>query len=123
MFRTRRSSALLALCLTLSPTLAGCMATKHIPFDRRADMNGITGVTMRSGARMPFSVPGGQVANDTLYGIGQNGQLLLPVDSVESVWKPGRSTGRTIGLSFALLGVALAASAIAFFSTPFLGNP
>lgn len=123
MLRTRRSSALLALCLTLSPSLAGCVATRHIPFDERADMNGITGVTMRSGAHVPFSVPGGQVTNDTLYGIGRKGQLLLPVDSVASVLKPERSTGRTVGLAFVLLGVAVVAAGIAASSVPFIGSP
>jgi hypothetical protein len=86
-------------------------------------MNGITGVTMRSGARVPFSVPGGQVTNDTLYGIGQSGQLLLPTDSVASVWKPGRSTARTVTFTVGVIGLAVAASYIAMFGSSVLSYP
>lgn len=116
----RRHAAAFALLLSLTPTIGGCTTTSRVPLDARSDLRRVTGVTSRSGASTKFVSPGATISNDTLYGMGTHGQLLLPVDSVATVWKPAKSTGRTMGLVFGLLAGSVAIVAIGVASSPFL---
>ncbi len=123
MFRTpRRRTAVLALILSLSPTITGCMGTTQLPLDASTDLTRVTGVISRSGTHTVFASPGATITNDTLYAIGKNGQLLLPVDSIATVRKPATSIGRSVALAFGLVAGGVAACAIAFANSGFLSH-
>lgn len=123
MFYTpRRRIAVLALILSLSPTITGCMGTTQVPLGASTDLTRVTGVISRSGINTVFAAPGATIANDTLYAIGKNGQLVLPVDSIATVRKPTRSIGRSVALAFGLVAGGVAALAIAVASSDFLSH-
>ena len=71
MFYTpRRRTAVLALILSLSPTITGCMGTTQVPLDASTDLTRVTGVISRSGTHTVFASPGATITNETLYAIG-----------------------------------------------------
>lgn len=121
---TRRPVAVVTLLLTVFPYIAGCTTIHRVPLGGQSNMRHIVGVTTRSGEQITFASPGGQVTDDTLYGIGQTGQVILPTDSISTVWEPVRSTGRTVALVAvfaAAIGAVVAASTIQI--GPFFGPP
>ncbi len=114
----RRPVAAIALCLVLAPSLAGCMTVQRVPFSPTDSLGQISGVTTRSGNEIPFAARGASITNDTLYGVGRQGQVIVPTDSVADVWKskasPARTTALVLGVTAGLVGIAWIAAAIAF---------
>jgi hypothetical protein len=111
-----RPLATLALMIVLAPSISGCMTTRQLPFNANVSrLDGITGVSMRSGQEIQFRVPGASITNDTMHAVGPEGQLLLPTDSIARVSSRKLSKVRTIGLvsGLAVIGVAIA-GAISF---------
>lgn len=111
----RRPFGTLALLLLLAPTVAGCVTTRHAPFNGNATgLERATGVTMRSGRAIQFLQPGASITNDTMYAVGPTGQLLVPSDSISGVSFRRVSAGRTAGL---VLGLAIIGAAIIAISS------
>lgn len=104
------SLRMIAVFLTLAPTLAGCSSPHHVPFDSNTQLGRASGVTLRSGREIKFAARGASIASDTLYAVGAKGQLLVPTDSIARVTTPKFSAGRT-----AVLVVGIAVASIAAF--------
>src|SRR4051812_13403129 len=75
----------LAFLVLLVPSISGCMTTRHAAFNNGAQLDQITGVSLRSGQEIRFQSPGASITNDTMYALGPKGQLLLPTDSIAQV--------------------------------------
>lgn len=117
MFRTaRRPVSTFALVLLLAPSVTGCMTTRRTPFNNNAvKLDRIVGVTTRSGWEIRFRLPGASIVNDTMYAVGAQAEVTLPMDSISQVWERKTSPVRTVGLVawFAVVGIAVA-GAISF---------
>ena len=94
--------------------LAGCSSTQHVPFNSAAPLDRATGVTMRSGSKIPFAERGASAVDDTLFALGPRGQVKVPTNDVAQVWRrkfaPGRTVGLVLGLAFATMAIATAIS-------------
>lgn len=112
MFRTaRRPVGTFALLLILAPSITGCMTTRQTYFaDNTVALDRVTGITTRSGRAIRFRLPGASIVNDTMYAVGPDAEMILPVDSIAQVWDRHTSAARTIGLvaGLAIVGIAIA---------------
>lgn len=115
---SRRLVATVMLSLFLAPILSGCVSVQRAQYNPDASLGKITGVTTRSGTKIPFTSPGATITNDTLYGIGRQGQLMIPADSVAQVWSEKFSTKRTAGVVVGL-GVGVAAALLTAVAASF----
>jgi hypothetical protein len=106
---SRRRIATVMLPLILAQTASGCMSVQRTQYNPDASLGKITGVTTRSGTKIPFTSPGASITNDTLYAMGRQGQIMIPADSVAQIWNDKFSKGRTAGLVVGL-GVGVAAA-------------
>lgn len=115
---SRRLIAAVMLPLFLAPTVSGCMSVQRTQYNPDASLREITGVTTRSGTKIPFASPGASITNDTLYAIGPQGQVIIPADSVAQVWNhkfsPGRTVGAVAGLTAGVAAALLIAVAVSF---------
>lgn len=111
MLRSTRSFLRTVALLSLVAALAtGCSTTQRVPFDDTASLSRATGVTTRSGSRIPFAERGASTFEDTLFALGPQGQVKVPTGDIAQVWTRKFAPGRTVGL---VLGFALAATVIA----------
>jgi hypothetical protein len=102
----------MAVLLTLALSSTGCLTTRQTSFsDKAVRLERVTGVTTRSGRDIRFRLPGASIVNDTMYAVGDKGEMSLPTDSIARVWDQHTSTGRTVGLlaGLAVFGIAIAA--------------
>lgn len=107
MFRAARRPLHIALIvLLLAQFTGGCASTQQIPFTAATSLDGITGVTMRSGDAIRFGHRGARITNDTLYAAGPQNEIRLPRDSIAGVSRSKISVGRTIGLVYVLTAAA-----------------
>ena len=116
---TRRYIATLSLALLLAPTVAGCMTTQVRPFGSVERLDDMSGITTTAGRRISFKEQGAMVANDTLYAVGRDGQLIVPTDSIVNAFHHRVAKGRSAGLVVGLAALtALVAGAVAFGNNP-----
>jgi len=126
MFRiARRPASTIALLLILAPSITGCMTTQHTVFNANAvKLDRTTGITTRSGRDIRFRLAGASIVNDTLYAVGQAGEVSLPTDSIAQLWSRKTSPVRTVGLLGGLTVVGLAiVAAVSLNNFNFYGNP
>ena len=60
-------------------------------------------MTTRAGVDVPFATAGVLISGDSMYAVGKKGQLVIPTDSVRTVWTRHFSGWRTAGLFVGLL--------------------
>ena len=96
-----------------APIIAGCMATRHSPFNSGAGLEHATGVTTHTGREIEFAITGATMTNVTMYAAGLHGEIDLPADSVALISTRKFSTLRTLGLLGGVAAAALIALAAA----------
>jgi hypothetical protein len=124
MLRSARTFlATVALLSFIAPLLAGCSTIQRVPFNRTAPLSRASGVTTRSGSKISFAERGASTFDDTLFALGQQGQVRVPTADIAQVWTRKFAPGRTVGLvlGFAFTAAAIAA-AISLDNTSFLGG-
>jgi hypothetical protein len=127
MFPTaRRPLGTFALLLVLAPSITGCMTTRQTTFNNSTvGLERVTGATTRSGREIRFRLPGASIVNDTMYAVGEKGEITLPTASIARVWDRHTSPVRTVALvaGLAVVGIAIA-GAISFSNNfhPFGGS-
>lgn len=92
--------AMLALVLVHS---AACTTTAYAPLSQSVRPEKITGVTLKSGRKVPFNPAGAEISGNALYANGPSGQFIIPADSVAEVWTKEFSTAKTVGVCLAVV--------------------
>jgi hypothetical protein len=94
-FRSARAGIVLT---TLLAVQLGCTTVTHVPVSSTPEPAEITGITKKSGATIEFAPKGAIIARDTLYANSANGQVVIPLDSIQTLSLKEVSTKKTIGL-------------------------
>ena len=98
----RRAAARTALSVLFMVYLGACTATERVELSTKPKLDDVAGITSRSGKDTPFERKGVVIENNMLYGSGPKGQIIVPTDSIQTVWVKTVSTGKTLGLVAAL---------------------
>jgi hypothetical protein len=94
-FRSTRAGIILTALLAVQ---LGCTTVNHVPVTSAPAQTEITGITKKSGATIEFAPKGAIISRDTLYANTANGQVVVPLDSIQTLSLKEVSTKKTIGL-------------------------
>ena len=94
-FRSRRAGIVLTALVAVQ---LACTSVQHVPVTNTPEPTEITGITKKSGATIEFAPKGAIISRDTLYANSANGQVVVPLDSIQTLSLKEVSVKKTIGL-------------------------
>lgn len=102
-FRTAAARSALAALFVLH--LGACTVNKYVELSANPKLADVAGLTTKSGRVVNFEPRGAVISNNNLYAVGAQGQVVIPTDSIKTVWVKQFSTSHTLGLVAALAAV------------------